>query len=94
MIIGSCTVTIHIPNSNSLKYKRYVLKSIIDRVKNRFNVSIAQIDTEDLWQKAILGIACVNTDSQHANETLSKVVNLIERGLTEGYIVDYGIEIL
>lgn len=94
MIIGSCTVTIHIPNSNSLKHKRYVLKSIIDRVKNRFNVSIAEIDSQDLWQKATLGIVCVNTDSQHANETLSNVVNLIESGLTEGYIIDYRIEIL
>ncbi|MEW6609122.1 MAG: DUF503 domain-containing protein [bacterium] len=94
MIIGSCKITIHIPNSQSLKYKRYVLKGLIDRVKNRFNVSIAEIDSLDLWRKATLGIVCVNTGCRHANETLAKVVNLIEKNLSEGYIIDYEIEIL
>ncbi len=94
MIIGSCQITIHIPDSKSLKHKRYVIKSIIARVKNKFNVSIAEIDSLDLWQKSTLGIVCVNTDSRHANETLSKVVNLIEKDLKEGYIIDYGIEII
>ncbi|MEW6095969.1 MAG: DUF503 domain-containing protein [bacterium] len=94
MIIGSCKITLHIPESKSLKHKRYVLKSIIDKVKNKFNVSIAEVDSLDLWQKATLGIVCVNTDSRHANETLSNVVNLIEKSLNEGYIIDYGIEII
>jgi len=94
MIIGSCIITLHIPNSNSLKYKRSILKSIISKIKNKFNVSIAEIDSLNLWQKATLGIVCVNTDSSQINEILSKVVNLIEKNLTEGYILNYGIEIL
>lgn len=94
MIIGICKISLHIPDSNSLKHKRYILKSIIARVRNKFNVSIAEIDSLDLWQKATLGIACVNTDSRHANETLSNVVNLIEKSLNEGYIIDYEIEII
>jgi len=93
MIIGSCKIAIYIPESRSLKDKRYVLKSIIDRVKNKFNVSIAEIDSLDLWQKATLGIVCVNTDSRHANETLSKVINLVEKSLTQGYIIEYKIEL-
>lgn len=94
MIIGSCKITLHIPESKSLKHKRYVLKSLITRVKNKFNVSIAEIDSLDLWQKATLGIVCINTDSSHANKTLSIVVNFIEKNLSEGYIIDYGIEII
>lgn len=94
MIIGSCKVNLHIPNSRSLKHKRYVLKSIIAQVKNRVNVSIAEVDSLNLWQKATLGIVCVNTDSRHANETLSKTINLIEKSLTDGYIIDYEINII
>lgn len=94
MIIGSCQITLHIPNSNSLKHKRHIVKSIIDKVKNRFNVSVAEVDSLDLWQKATLGIVCVNSDSRHANETLSNVVNLIQEALVEGYIIEYNIEIL
>jgi len=94
MIIGTCIITLHIPNSHSLKYKRVILRSIITKVKNKFNVSIAEIDSLDLWQKATLGIACINTDSSQINKILSQVVNLIEKNLTEGYIVDYSVEIL
>lgn len=94
MIIAICKITLHFHNSGSLKHKRSILKSIMTKVKNKFNVSIAEIDSLDLWQKATLGIACVNTDSAHAHETLSRVVNLIEKNLNQGYIINYGIEIL
>lgn len=94
MIIGACRIALHLPENQSLKGKRQVLKSMIERVKNRFNVSIAEIDGNDLWQVAYLGVACVSNDSQHVNETLSKVVHFIETTRCEAILSDYEIEIL
>jgi hypothetical protein len=94
MIIGACKVILHLPENHSLKGKRQVLKSIIERVKHRFNVSIAEVDGNDLWQVASLGIVCVSNDSHHVNETLSKVVHFIETTRWEAVMADYEIELL
>jgi uncharacterized protein YlxP (DUF503 family) len=61
MTIGTCTIELHIPGNGSLKGKRRVVKSIIARVHNEFNVSIAEVGNQDLWQSATLGVACVST---------------------------------
>ena len=63
MIVGLLTLDLHFPESNSLKDKRWVLRSIKDRMKNKFNVSVAEVGANDLWQRSVIGIACV------ANET-------------------------
>lgn len=94
MIIGACRIALHLPENQSLKGKRQVLKSMIERVKHRFNVSIAEVDGNDLWQVAALGIACVSNDTQHVNETLSKVVRFVETTRCEAIMTDYEIEIL
>ena len=78
MVIGTCRVTLHIPESDSLKAKREVLRRLKDKVKNKFNVSIAEVDDGDLWQRATLGIATVSKDSRFANQVISNVVGLIE----------------
>ncbi|MBI1892636.1 MAG: DUF503 domain-containing protein [Candidatus Rokubacteria bacterium] len=87
------TVELHLPGVSSLKEKRHVLKGIKERVKNRFNVSIAEVDLNDTWQRATLGIACVSNDSRHADEQVAKAVNLIEE-LLDGSIIDYRVEVL
>jgi hypothetical protein len=92
MIVGVCTIELRMRESRSLKAKRQVLKSIVTRVKNNFNVAIAEVDYQDKWQHAVLGVAVVSTAQDHANGFLSKVVNFIE----SMYIVDlldYHIEI-
>lgn len=94
MIIGACKISLHIPESQSLKEKRHVVKSVIERVKNRFNVSIAEIDGNDLWQVANLGIVCVSNDSHHANECISNVVHFVETTRSEAVMTNYEIEIL
>jgi len=78
----------------SLKGKRRVLKSVTSRVANRFNISVAEVDDQDLWQLATLGISCVSNDKRHANEMLSKVVDYITDTRFEIEIIDYNIEIL
>ena len=77
MIVGLCTVELYLPDSQSLKAKRHVLLSVKDRVRDRFNVSIAEVGDQDLWQKAVLGIACVANERKHVNQVLDQVVNLI-----------------
>ena len=77
MIVGLLTIELHIPGSSSLKEKRFVLRSIKDRVKNKFNVSIAEIDANDLWQRCVLGVACVANEAKIVNKTLDGVKNTI-----------------
>ena len=94
MQVGVCQVSLRIPENMSLKGKRQVLKSITSRINNKFNVSIAEVDDNDQWQLATLGICCVSNSKQHANEILSKVVDFIINSRFEVEILDYRIEIL
>jgi len=94
MNIGACKVKLRLPENETLKGKRQTVKSIIERVKNRYNVSIAEVDDHDLWQLVSLGITCVSISPQHANEVLSKVVNFIEKSRLDAELLDYEVEIL
>jgi hypothetical protein len=78
LVVGTCLVSLHIPNSGSLKAKRLVLRRLKDRVRNKFNVSIAEVDGFDLWQRTTLGIAVVSRDRRFADKVISSVVGLIE----------------
>ena len=94
MNVGVCKIKLHLPGNLSLKGKRRVLKSITARLKNKFNVSVAEVDDHDLWQLATLGICCVSNDKRYTNEVLSKVVNFIVDGQFGVEILDHEIEIL
>lgn len=94
MNIGACRVRLRLPENESLKGKRQILKSIIERVKNRYNVSIAEVDDQDLWQLVTLGITCVSTSAPHANEVLSKVVDFIQKSRFDVEMIDYEVEII
>ncbi|MFC2011814.1 DUF503 domain-containing protein [Chloroflexota bacterium] len=94
MHIGVCRIRFRLPENSSLKGKRQVLKSITSRVANRFNVSIAEVDDNNAWQVATLGISCVSNDKRHANEILSKVTDFVSNGRFDVEILDYNIEIL
>jgi uncharacterized protein YlxP (DUF503 family) len=77
MHVGVCQIKLRLPENHSLKGKRQVIKSITTRIKNRFNVSVAEVDNQNLWQLATLGIACVSNHRRHADETLSNVIKFI-----------------
>lgn len=93
MIIGACEVKLMIFESNSLKDKRHIIKSIIGKIQSRFNVSIAEVGLNDSWKTSVIGIAFVTNDSVHANEVLSKVINFID-GDNRVEILDCNMEIL
>jgi len=86
-------VELHLNEATSLKDKRRVLKGMKDRVKNRFNVSVAEVDHENLWQRATLAVACVANDGRLANEVVSKAVNFIE-SLSDGAVINVRVEVL
>lgn len=94
MNAGICRIELRLPENLSLKGKRRVLKSITTRIRNRFNVSVAEVDNQNLWQLATLGICCVSNNNRFTNEVLSKVVNFIVDGHFEVEILNYEIEIL
>ena len=93
MIIGTCILKLTIYESNSLKDKRSVVKSIIGRIQSRFNVSIAEVDLNDTWKTSVIGFACVTNDRKHANQVISSVVNFID-GDSRVEIIDHNIEIM
>jgi uncharacterized protein YlxP (DUF503 family) len=78
MIVGVCHLDVIIPANRSLKGKRQVIKKIIDRVKNRFNISIAEVGDNELWQRSQLGMSLVGNDRKFVNSYLDRVVNFIE----------------
>ncbi len=94
MSIGALRVRLRFPENESLKGKRRMLKSITAQVRNKFNVSIAEVEDQDLWQLATLGIVCVSSNRRYTNEILSKVMELITRIRGDAEILDYEIEFL
>ncbi|WP_411355487.1 DUF503 domain-containing protein [Peptoniphilus harei] len=78
MIIGICTCEIYIFNANSLKSKRSVVKSIIEKSKNRFNISIAEVGENDKWQKSIIAFSTISNDQRLVEETIEKVINFFD----------------
>ncbi len=78
----------------SLKGKRRVLKSITSQLRNRFNVAVAEVDDNELWQLATLGVCCLSNDKRYTNEVLSKVAAFIANGRFDVEMLGYEIEIL
>ncbi|MBD3233445.1 MAG: DUF503 family protein [candidate division Zixibacteria bacterium] len=93
MVVGLLSLEIFIPESNSLKTKRMILRSIKDKIRGDFNVSIAEVDNQNLWQRALLGVSIVSNDKKYANRVLNKIVDKLS---TNGFIsiIDYQIELL
>jgi uncharacterized protein len=78
MLVGVCELELFIHSSNSLKEKRFVIKSIKDQVMKKFNVSIAEVKHQDKWQLAGLGIATVTNDHRIIRQTFDEIIKLIE----------------
>jgi len=93
VVIGVCQVDLLIPGNASLKGKRKVLRKIIDRVKNRYNISISEVGDNDLWQRSQIGLSVVGNDSRHINSSLDKIIDFIE-GMNVAEILNSEIEII
>jgi uncharacterized protein len=78
MVVGTCQIKLIMQDTRSLKEKRRILKSILDRVRNRFPVSIAEVGDNDLWQSSLVGFCMVSNDQQVVNSAIDAVINFIE----------------
>ena len=93
MVVGVARVVLLIPENASLKGKRKVVKSLIQRVRNRFNVSIAETGEQDLWQKVEIGFSAVGNDSRFVNSCVDKVIDHIEE-MNLAQMIDREIEVI
>lgn len=78
MVIGTLQITVQVPESQSLKDKRMVVRSITSRVRQNFAVAIAEVGDHDAWQSAVIGVACVSNNARHADEVCQKVLAYVE----------------
>ena len=93
MVIGICHLDLTLRENHSLKEKRRVVKSIIGRVKSKFNVSIAEVGNQDLWQSAQIGFCMAGNEKRFINSSLDKVIHFIEEN-NSAEIKDVGMEII
>ncbi len=94
MNLGVCHMTLRLPENESLKGKRKVIKSLMARVRGSYNVAIAEVDDQDVWQLTTLGIACISNDARLNNRVLSQVVQFICQSRLDLEVVDYRIELI
>ena len=93
MVIGAARVELHVHGSQSLKQKRGVVRAISQRVRNRFNVAVAEVGGQGTWQCVVLGICTVSGDGQSARRRLEKAIDFIE-DLHLAEVTDQEVEIL
>ncbi len=94
MHVGTAKIVFRLPENDSLKGKRRVTHSLIARVREKFNVAVAEVDTNDEWRTLTIGIVCVSNDGRHANSMISNVMRYIEKITDDIELLDYEVEIL
>lgn len=93
MVVGVTRWELHLAGCQSLKDKRRIVKSLKDRLHVRFGVSAAEVDHQDLWQRATLAVVYVSADARHASEVVSKAMDFIEDHV-EGRVIESFVEVL
>ena len=93
MVVGILRFTLQIPAAGSLKAKRHVLRKVVDRIRARFNVSVAEVGDNDLWQTAVVGVSAVGNDRAFVNEVLDKVLASVDEGGAECLIASHQLEL-
>ncbi|MBI2854425.1 MAG: DUF503 domain-containing protein [Chloroflexi bacterium] len=94
MHVGVCQIKLHLPGSQSLKDKRQIIKSITSRLDNTYNISIAEIANQDLWQLATLGISCVGIEEGRTRELLYRIVDFVSSSGYQAEVTDYEVDVL
>lgn len=93
MVVGVCQISLSLPGVDSLKAKRSIVRRVVDRAANRFNVAVAEVGRQDVHRQALIGFAVVSGDRRHANSMLDAIVSFVD-GATEAVIVDRSTELL
>jgi uncharacterized protein YlxP (DUF503 family) len=90
--VGLLTLELHIAEAQSLKDKRQVIRSLKDRLRNHFNVAVAELDFEDMWQRSVVGVVTLSNEEHHVEEALQKVLAEADKILGPvlvGHAVDF-----
>ena len=93
MPVGLLTLELHIPDAQSLKDKRQVLRSLKDRLRREFNVAVAELEHQDTWQRSVVGIVTISNEEKHLREVLQKVLDEADR-ILGSFLINQAIEIV
>jgi hypothetical protein len=93
MIVGLCRLNLRLPGKGSLKEKRQVVRSVTARLRNKFDVAVAEVDDNDRWQIATIGVACVSNDAAHARRMLEEAVEFVRATRLDAELLDHEIEV-
>lgn len=94
MNAGILRFTLRLPESGSLKDKRQVVRSTAQRIRNKFQVSVAEVGDNDAWQIATLGVACVTNTHRHCEEMLDEIVAYVRESRLDAEVIDVESEIV
>lgn len=94
LVVGILTIHLHLPGCASLKEKRGRLKPLLNGLHKKFNVSVAEMDRQDMWQEAVIACALVNSDAKQVQRSLQAVVRWVEGNWTDGDVIDERIELV
>ena len=92
MVVGTLKIILHLHDNRSLKGKRKVVRSMVDKVKHKFNVSIAEVGSNDKWQRIELGVSAIGNDRRHIDSSLNNILDYMDT-LYLAEIVDSSVEI-
>ncbi|MGC2286880.1 MAG: DUF503 domain-containing protein [Candidatus Acidiferrum sp.] len=93
MPVGLLTLELHIPDAQSLKDKRQVLRSLKDKLRRQFNVAVAELDHQDVWQRSVVGVVTLANEEKYVNEVLQKVLDEADR-ILGSILINQAIEII
>jgi uncharacterized protein len=93
MPVGLLTLELYIPDAQSLKDKRQVLRSLKDRLRREFNVAVAELDHHDTWQRSVVGVVTISNEEKHVNEMLQKVLDESDR-ILGSFLINQAVEII
>ncbi len=94
MVIGVLTLELRLPGNGSLKGKRGILKPLMARLRRDFNVSVSEVDAQDVWQRAVVGVACISPSADYAHGLLTEVAQAVESWRMDLEVVDFYIELI
>jgi uncharacterized protein len=93
MAVGLLILDLHIPDARSLKDKRQILRSLKDRLREKFNVAVAELDHEDVWQRSVVGVVTLSNEEQHVEQSLQRVLEEANR-LLGPVLIGHTVELL
>src|SRR3990167_2589548 len=93
MTVGVCRVPLRLPENGSLKGKRQGVRSLTTRLRNKFNVAVAEVGDNERWQIATIGVTCVSNDARHAREQLDHVVAFIQGSRLDAELLESEIDV-